>query len=691
MFKSVLLALALVSVTSTAGAATFIVNDLGDDPDANPGDGICDIPIGGPVRCSLRAAIMEANTTPTVNFVEFSLGLIVINITGTPLPTITSGLWIDASTAPGFNSAAASTLDAPPSVYINGSALGGTTADGLRAANTDNIQVIGLGIIDFPDNGIELNNGEPALLDSNWIGVTRTGGIAGNGGAGVYLNNFDRATVGKDLTSTTPLTRGNVISNNFEDGIYLQIGEDAEIGGNWIGVDPLGTADFGNGGDGVHLVGPNNRVGGVINVSQRGNTIANNDGAGILTVSGGQRIEANTIRSNQAAGVQLNGSGSRIGFSNPAQGNQITGNGGPGIHVGNLLASSDNLIQHALIRSNSGRGIQVSGGSNNVIRNSTIAQNGSDAMRVDAGTTDITFNEIGLVSGALVGNAFNGVVLAGSGNLVANNLIGGMGDDGVDVVSGSGNTIRDNQIGARNDGGDLGNAGSGIRVRAAASNTLIETNRLGHNFDGVTLEGGNTRVCGNRIGVGLDDQPAGNAVEGVRINGGGNRVGDSSVGCAANIIGFNASDGVQISGDANIVRGNTIGGIPFVDLGNLNSGVFLADGADLNDIADNVLHNNGNDGIRVAAGAGTRNRFDSNHFGGNGDLFIDLRDDGPTANDANDGDSGPNNLQNYPEITALASVGGQLEVSYRVDSGMSFATYPLTVDFYLVAGGNQNI
>jgi len=680
----------LLLASFNLNAATFVVNDLGDDPDANPGDGLCDIPAGGPARCTLRAAIMEANATTTVDFIEFSLGLIVINITGTPLPTITSGLWIDATTAPGYNAGAADTLDAPPSVYIDGSALTGTTADGIRSFNTNNIQVKGLGIINFPDNGIELNNGEPALLDSNWIGVGRTGGIGSNGGAGIYLNNFDRAIVGKRLSPSPEVTRGNVISNNGEAGIYLIIGEDAEIAGNYIGSDPVGNADFGNGSHGVHLIGPNNQVGGILNTTDLGNLIESNSGAGVYTQTGGQRIESNDIFFNGGGGVVLNGSSSRIGF-NPAQGNVIVENTGHGIHIGNEFASSGNLVRNNISVANTGRGIMISNGNNNEVRENSVALNSNDAVRIDGTNTLLVSNEIGLINDGVFGNGANGVVLNNSGNTVEFNIVGGVDDDGVDIVSGIGNQVRNNQIGMRANGADIGVNNVGVRVRNGPSSTIVSYNHIGHNFDGIALEGSGTRVCGNLIGVGESSQNAGNGSEGVRIDGGGNRVGDLSDGCDSNLIGFNGSDGIQISGDANIIRDNTVGGELFLDLGNLNAGVFLANGSDLNLIEGNSLHHNGNDGIRVASGAGTRNRFDNNNYGENGDQSIDLSDNGPTPNDAGDADSGPNNLQNYPVITNLGSVAGQLEISYRVDSTLANSNYPLTVDFYIVANLQRDI
>jgi CSLREA domain-containing protein len=686
-----LLAGLLLCASLPLQAATFVVNNLGDDPDGNPGDGICDIPAGGPVQCTLRAAIMEANTTTTVDFVEFSLGLITINISGTPLPTITSGLWIDATTAPSYNAAATSTLDAPPSVYINGSALTGTTADGLRSLNTDSIVVKGLGIINFPDNGIELNNGEPALLDSNWIGVGRTGGIAGNGGAGVYLNNLDRATVGRRLDPSPEVTRGNVISNNGEHGVYTILGEDAVIAGNYIGVDPVGSADFGNGADGIRVVAPNNRIGGSLNGNDRGNQVENNAGAGIYTQTGNNDIFSNYVASNQNGGIRINGSNNRLGFATEDQGNIVVENTGPGVTIGNDFSSSGNLVRYLTSVSNTGRGLWIVDGNNNEVRNSSFAVNGDDALRIDGTNSLVTACEFGLINDGAFGNAANGIVLGNDGNVIDINFIGAVTDDGVDVVSGNGNIIRNSFIGVRQNDTDVGVGNAGIRVRNGATNTLISNNRIGFNSDGVALEGSGTQVCGNLIGIGDAGANIANGVEGIRLDGGGNRIGDTSAGCNGNQIGFNASDGVQVTGDANIIRDNVIGGEIFLDQGNGNSGVFIANGADLNLVENNSLHHNGNDGIRVAAGAGTRNRFDDNNFGENGNLSIDLGDNGPTANDPGDADSGTNNLQNYPVITNLASVAGQLEITYRVDSTLANSNYPLTVDFYIEANLQRDI
>ncbi len=58
---------------------------------------------------------------------------------------------------------------------------------------------------------------------------------------------------------------------------------------------------------------------------------------------------------------------------------------------------------------------------------------------------------------------------------------------------------------------------------------------------------------------------------------------------------------------------------------------------------------------------------------------------GSTPNDANDPDDGANRLQNFPELTS--PIAPSTLLSYRVDTAIANATYPITVNFYRAGCG----
>lgn len=688
MIRQLLITIAAFSISANGWALTFVVNSTLDTGDTNPGDNVCEATSGG-TQCTLRAAIEESNANGSADVIEFSLGLVVINISGSPLPTITGHLRIDGRSAPGYNAGGSDVLDAPPSVYIDGSALSGTTADGFRAFTnqTHLFQVHALGIIGFPDNGIEFNGGNNCFIDRNWIGTGRSGAIAANGGAGVYLNGTTNCLLGREIH---PSDRGigNLISNNAEDGVYLIIGEENLVAGNFIGIDPGGTSLHGNGGHGVFVLGPNNEIG-QLNADQTvGNEIAHNAGNGIRVQAGGQVIYGNFVYENGAQGVVINGSGSRLGTTNEASRNFIFDNGNHGVVIGSDFASSDNWVRNNWIFSHPARGVLVSNGGNNLITTNEIWANTGDGVYIDSADNMVVSNDIGFLSGSLVGNGANGVVVDAADTTVQNNDIGGLADDGIDVVSGNGSQITGNRIGTGVAGEDYGNVNVGIRVRAAVTNLQITDNFIGHNLYGIQLDGGGTRVCGNNIGLGALFEAAGNA-EGIVAFGGGSVIGDLASGCGRNFIGYNASDGIEIRSAGNVIRDNMIGGEllgdEFTFFGNGAGGILLWDGASLNSIAGNHLVDNGSAGVRVGAPAGLRNRIEQNAFRGNGRTAIDLLDDNVTPNDPGDVDSGPNNVQNTPDLYVLLNFTSTVRITYAVDSDLDRAVYPLNVDFYYSA------
>jgi CSLREA domain-containing protein len=75
----------------------------------------------------------------------------------------------------------------------------------------------------------------------------------------------------------------------------------------------------------------------------------------------------------------------------------------------------------------------------------------------------------------------------------------------------------------------------------------------------------------------------------------------------------------------------------------------------------------GGTGIRTT-GAVSGNTFSQNAIANHSGLGIDLDGDGVTANDATDADTGPNGLQNFPELTGATTDGTDLVVQGQLDS-----------------------
>ena len=90
----------------------------------------------------------------------------------------------------------------------------------------------------------------------------------------------------------------------------------------------------------------------------------------------------------------------------------------------------------------------------------------------------------------------------------------------------------------------------------------------------------------------------------------------------------------------------------------------------------NAFLNNGGPGITIESG--TQNNLLFNTYTGNTGLAIDLGSDGVTDNDAGDADTGPNGLQNYPELTE-ALIGNSTVIDGTL-AGMISAGY--TLQFY---------
>ena len=293
----------------------------------------------------------------------------------------------------------------------------------------------------------------------------------------------------------------------------------------------------------------------------------------------------------------------------------------------------------------------------------------------------------------LPGSRGYGVLIETSGNTIggtapaARNVISG-GRTGV-RIDGGGNVVQGNLIGTDAAGtGANGNSESGIRLTGPANTVggtspgagnVISAN--GHGIDLGTSGGSidNTVIQGNLIGTDVTGTaPLGNTARGVSIEGG------SAHTIEGNVIAGNSGDGISLEGTTGaVVMANFIG----VDIARRNtianglSGIRISGGTTESRIggtaagAGNVIAYNGANGVTVVDG--TRNAILRNAIYGNAGLGIDLGDDEVTANDAGDGDAGPNNGQNFPSIAFAITGSAELEGTF---GGAANATF--TLEFF---------
>lgn len=266
-------------VPAAAAGSVYKVNALGDSADLSPGDGVCDSAASPTVvKCTLRAAIEEANADPDDTTIRFKLGGSGVR-TITPnsaFPTITEPLTIDGYTQAGSapNTAATGT-NAVILVELDGRYV---PQPGLQAEAT--VTIRGLAIFYF-GRGIELAEGaNGSRVLGCFIGTDATGTKdQGNDSSGVLVN-------AEDVRIGT-IVRGdrNLISGNTGSGVNIGISaKDALVQNNLIGTGKNGRKNLANEGDGVFISGSRGHlVGGTF--PGQGNVIGWNNGDGVALLS----------------------------------------------------------------------------------------------------------------------------------------------------------------------------------------------------------------------------------------------------------------------------------------------------------------------------------------------------------------------------------------------------------------------
>jgi parallel beta-helix repeat protein len=369
---------------------------------------------------SLRAAIEQANSTPTIP------DRIVFAIPGSDVQTIELASALPALNDPGtvidgYTQAGASvnTLAVGTNAVLRVELTGGFDVNVGIQIDSDENTVRGLIIGEFTDSGI-LVNGNNFAIEGNFIGTDASGREAAPNNNGVTVVHGGNGRIG-GLT----LASRNLISGNTADGICLQDTTGNLVGSNLIGTDATGLAPLGNGDVGVCLEGDADQ-----------NAIGD-DGAG------------NVISANAFGGIEANGQadtfivGNRIGTD--ARGAVVAGLGN-GI-VGILLFNvSGGNVARNIVSGNDGDGVVVAGqfGSAydvNIVRN-TIARNDGDGVVLvglggDASDNTVAGNTIvnNTGTGVRVGDSDCGCFDNSAGNIITANSIFGNGKLGIDLGS----------------------------------------------------------------------------------------------------------------------------------------------------------------------------------------------------------------------------------------------------------------
>ncbi|MBE2200333.1 MAG: hypothetical protein IAE79_17085 [Anaerolinea sp.] len=345
-----------------APEATFVVNSSGDRGDINPGDGQC-WTING--RCTLRAAIQEANARPGTDNIHFNIrspdgscpDLITIQPAG--------GLIIDAPDNAGVTIDGYTQCNAQAnSQWVNGNAV-----IKIEIMGNSEVSVYGLHILS-PNNvvkGVAVYNWHRQIqllgarahdnsIEGNFLGTNAENSFTHSApfeGEGLRLGLGANNNV---IGGATQAAR-NIVSGNDQDGVGLQ-GDGVEhnvVINNYIGLRQNGTSRLRNGADGVDVAEgvANNRIGG-LNPGERNIISGNNrDGIEISHNLGttGNHIVGNFIGLRPSGNQSLYNGSRGITLEDQVTGNLIyrnviVGNGGDGVRFYTVFDNQlyDNFI-----------------------------------------------------------------------------------------------------------------------------------------------------------------------------------------------------------------------------------------------------------------------------------------------------------------------------------------------------------
>ena len=496
---AIVLACALAG-PSPAAAEQFFVTTTADEVDDVLGNESCVTEAG---KCSLRAAIEEANETPgefdEVRFEEevFEGDADSVIQLSSALPTIVAPLALvgrECETEAGVIGPCAEIAGEPdePALEVEGA---------------EEVQVE-LAAITGAETGLAAEEAKRLLVRGNWFGTALDGGAAGNG-TGISVGpGSDKSRIGGEGPGA-----GNLIANSDTVGLEIAGASNVRVLGNRFGVTPAGT--------GAAVNELNLSISSSAGSPAMDNTVGTRIGLGFAATAacdGG----CNLISGSSGSGIDLTGvEGAGPAIGTTIAGNQIgldaTGagsipNGGPGILVGDASrtviggprSGDENEIVGGTAAVEAGPGAPFLVVQRNLIGSSARAGlppsadgilNDSTGLLFPAEEAAILGNQVGLdggtgiaqqgfaatISGNLVEGAATGIHLydEATGSLVELNSVAGTTGAGI-LVETNGNEILGNEVVAAQTGirvqgtGLFGVGGNVIGGGTAASENVID-------------------------------------------------------------------------------------------------------------------------------------------------------------------------------------------------------------------------
>lgn len=560
---------------------------------------------------SLRWAIDQANSRAGFDAINFDSSL----AGGTIKLNTSLAALIDRVAINGLVNA-----DNAPQVAVNFNKNDGLVFNGKRA---DGSSLKGLALINAGGDGLTLN-ASGISVQNNYIGLGLDGVTGlGNAGNGILISNKSNNNL---IGTLDPLTGkvlanqvSNVISANAANGILVQGSSNNRIANNRIGTSANGTADLGNGANGVRLTlkANGNTLGGIAN---QGNSPTQGEFA--------RPGQGNLISGNGASGVRIDTGSSKNTLSGnyigtDSKGTAAIGNDGDGVAI---ISSNNNVLRGTtrneapfiyfnVVSGNKGNGLRILNSNNTTIHanffglgsdNATIVANGGDGALIEGTSSNTQYGGVIPLGNVNAGNDGNGIAVTDKANkFITFNTFGGLTafggiapnkKSGIMISSSGGkNQVRTNVL--------SGNLLHGLHITGNAKDVWVDPNIIGldsygtaatyqaslrtiswaNGVDGIRVDGkaSNIRITGNRKSVIPQNTISNNSGYGIRL-----------VDKASKISIDNTYLGLSSTGMSTF--GNTLGGL-YADAGVSQ----LQVGTDQKQQLNNQIVGNGGNGITL--------------------------------------------------------------------------------------------